>query len=103
MCYYVVDRQQHTGLKAWISFLCASQGGANMRLCGDLARGGHQARWVELFEVSVIRTPWYRRLGWRVKDFFLPRSPVEGPGRVRPGVSIRKIGTGYWGDHRAQR
>ena len=68
-----------------------------MRRYGDLARGGHQARWVELFEVSELKNPWYLRLGWRVKDFFCPRLPLDQPGRVRPGLPIYKVGTGFRG------
>lgn len=66
-----------------------------MRMIGDLAQGGHQAHWVEMFEVSIIRSPWYLRLGRRVKDFFCPRPAREWPGRILPGQPIQKIGTGY--------
>ena len=66
-----------------------------MRQLGDLARGGHQARWAWMFEVSDLRNPWYRRLGWWVQDFFRPRPPIELPGWVMPGLPVRKIGTGY--------
>lgn len=62
---------------------------------GNLAEGGHQAKWVMLFEVSNLRNPWYLRLAWRVKDFFCPRKPLEEHGRIFPGQSIQKIGTGY--------
>lgn len=62
---------------------------------GDLARGGHQAHWVELFEVTPPHNPWYLRLAWAVKDVFRPRVPLEGYGRVFPGQSIRMVGTGY--------
>lgn len=66
-----------------------------MRITGDLARCGHQARWIEMFEASSLRNPWYMRLAWRVKDLFCPRLPLEHPGRIYPGQPIHKIGTGY--------
>ena len=66
-----------------------------MRLLGDLARGGHQARWVAMFEVSELRNPWYLRLGWRVKDVFRPRRAAECPGWVAPRMPIHKVGTGF--------
>ena len=62
---------------------------------GDLAHGGHQAHWVEMFEAGNLRNPWYLRFAWRVKDFFFPRPAREWPGRILPGQSIQKIGTGY--------
>ena len=62
---------------------------------GDLAHGGHQAHWVEMFEAGRLRNPWYLRLAWRVKDLFCPSRPLEGYGRILPGQSIQKIGTGY--------
>lgn len=62
---------------------------------GDLARGGHQAHWGMQYEASIIRTPWYLRFAWRVKDFFAPRKPAEGYGLILPGQPIHKIGTGY--------
>ena len=62
---------------------------------GDLAYGGHQAKWVMFYEASVIRSPLLLRILWRVKDFFHPRPPLEHPGRILPGQPIHKIGTGY--------
>lgn len=66
-----------------------------MRLTGDLARGGHQAHWVKMFEASDLKNPLYLRFAWWVKDFFRPRPPLEHPGRILPGQPIQKIGTGY--------
>ena len=51
---------------------------------GDLSRGGHQARWIMLFEATEIRKPLWRR----VRERFRRR-------RAALGAGIAAMGTGY--------